>query len=258
MTDRPPHRARRAAYLASLILFATVWLTFGFGLIDFASGFATGGNPRGTQVLSAAYGAVAGILLPAAFLAQLTAATREAGFKQAALVAVAFALAGVLGLDPLPLLSIAMLAIMLWVLTRLDPGPLVLSIRRTDFSRLGATFSVIAAGPAVGYLLIMTANQRAGLDPVEQAGRAQAGGWTGAALLAITVLLLSAFGAVRRDGWRVPIWSAAAATVVFGLVSTLNLEAPGSIGLSWAVAAMAWGVLSVTVSELGARRPRRA
>ncbi len=109
-------RVRRVAFRVVLVFFALVSLTFGFGVIDFASGFTSvdDPDPLGIGVLSVAYGAVAGIVLPVAFLALLRAPQRRpAAVQQLAAVGLAFALAGTIGLDPLSFIFVGMVVVML-------------------------------------------------------------------------------------------------------------------------------------------------
>ena len=118
-------RVRGVAFRVVLVLFALVWLTFGFGVIDFASGFASvdDRDPRGIGVLSVAYGAVAGIVLAVAFLALLrTPQRRPAAVQQLAAVGLAFALAGTIGLDPLSFISVGMVLVMLAAVLALHPA----------------------------------------------------------------------------------------------------------------------------------------
>lgn len=99
----------------------------------------------------------------------------------------------------------------------------------------------------------MAANERGDVPPLD-AGRPQAGGWAGAAALAISVVLLALLAAARTKGWRIPTWSAAAAATTFGLVSILNPQAPGTGGRFWGSLAIAWSVILVAVAEWDARR----
>lgn len=243
--------ARRIAFSALAILFSLVWLTVGFGVIDLASGFLTGGDPRGTQVLSAAYGIIAGFVLPVAFLAQVGApGSKVAALQQVAAVAVAFAVAGALGLDPLSFISVGMLAVMLAVLVWLHPERGRGFARPRMPNRLIGAFAAVAALPAMAYAIAVSANQRAALPPFEEASRPQAGGWSGAAALAVTIVLVAALAAARTNGWRIPASTAGLAAVIFGLLCTLNPEAPGSVGPVWGAGAIAWGLLLVAATGL--------
>lgn len=248
VTEPPASRGRRIAFRACLLLFALFWLTIGFGIIDFASGFAPG------DVLSAAYGVIAGIVIPVGFLAQLRGSGRKvAALQQVGGVAVAFALAGALALDPLSFISVGTLTVMLAVLLGLHPARPRLLARPPGLSVPVAALTAIAAIPWIVYALRMAANERGDVPPLD-AGRPQAGGWAGAAALAIMVVLLALLAAARTKGWRIPTWSAAAAATTFGLVSVLNPQAPGTGGRFWGSLAIAWSVILVAMAEWDARR----
>lgn len=230
-------------------VFALFWLTIGFGIIDLASGFASR-STDGNEVLSAAYGVIAAMVLPAAFLVQLRAASLSvAAPQQVVAVVVAFALAGGLAFDPLSFISVATLTVMLAVLWKLRPGGLRLWPSPLASVRLVA-LTAVAAVPWFGYALKMAANGRAGLPPDESAGRPQAGGWAGAATLAMVIVLLALLAATKTRGWRLPAFSAAATALVFGLVSILNPRAPGSVGQLWGGLAIGWSVLFMGSSVL--------
>lgn len=167
--------------------------------------------------------------------------------RQLVAVAVAFAFAGVLALDPLSFVSVATLAVMLAILWRLSPEPPRLWRPRVASIRLVAV-TVVAAVPWLIHGFELAANGRAGLPPDEQAGRPQAGGWAGAVALALLVVLLGLLAATKTTGWRVPAFSAAAAALVFGLVSILNPDAPGSGGAIWGALAIGWSVMFTGIS----------
>lgn len=99
----------------------------------------------------------------------------------------------------------------------------------------------LAAVPWLVYAVQMAANQRAGLPPLD-AGRNGYGGWTGASALAIGIVLVSVLGSLRTEGWRIPAWSAGAAALVWGLLSTTAPTAPGSGGQIGGTLAMIWGL----------------
>lgn len=242
------------AFRLFLAFFAVTWLTIGFGIIDFASGFASPGEtgPDDIAVLSAAYGAVAAIVLPAAFLAQLWAPQRRlAALYQLGVAGVAFTFAGVVGLDPLSFVSVAMLVVMLAVLVYLHPArpPLLPGMHRMHRPTLGLTAA--AAAPWLFYAFTMAANSRRGLPPEESALRPQAGGWAGATAMALCVILLALLAATRTPGWRIPLWSAALTSFAFGVASLLHPDSPGSAGPLWGALAAAWSVAFIVTAELG-------
>jgi hypothetical protein len=253
-----------------LVLFALAWLTFGFGVIDFVSGFTSVGDadPLGIGVLSAAYGAVAGIVLPAAFLAMLRRPQRRpAAVQQIAAVAIGFALAGAVGLDPLSFISVATLVVMLAAVLALHPARPPLLPAADRMSRPVLLVAALSVLPWLGYALAMATNSRRNVPPEEMAARPQAGGWAGAAVLALVVVLLAVLAATRTPGWRVPLWSAALASVSFGVASLLNPALSGSPGALWGAFAVTWGLALVLAGELSQERragppsrqpPRRA
>ena len=252
-TRQGHRRARTIAFRVLLLFFALVWLTFGFGAIDFASGFTSvdDRDPLGIGVLSVAYGAVAGILLPAAFLSLLWAPQRRPmAVQQLAVVGLAFALAGTIGLDPLSFISVGMVVVMLAAVLALHPA---LPRLWPDRNRTDRPVLVVAAAGAVPWLVYAVttaAYSRAHVPPDDLAARPQAGGWAGGTVLALAVVLLALLAAIRQPGRRVPLWSAALASVAFGVVSVLNPAAPGSAGRAWGAAAVAWSLVLLLAGEL--------
>jgi hypothetical protein len=115
-------------------------------------------------------------------------------------VAVAFAYARALALDPLSFVSVATLAVMLAILWRLSPEPPRLSPPRVASIRLVAV-TVMVAVPWLIHGFDLAANGRGGLPPDEQAGRPQAGGWAGAVALALLIVLLGLLAATKTTGW---------------------------------------------------------
>ncbi len=138
---------------------------------------------------------------------------------------------------------------MLAILWGLSPERPRLRPARVASIRLFA-LTAVAAAPWLVHGLEMAANGRAGLPPDEQAARPQAGGWGGAVALALLVVLLGLLAATRTRGWRVPAFGAAVAAFVFGLVSVLNPDAPGSAGVVWGALAIGWSVLFTGASVL--------
>lgn len=208
-------------YRVCLVLFAVFWLTIGFGMIDLASGFAPGstdGNDvLSTGVLSVAYGAIAAIVLPAGFLSRLRAASRRvAALQQVVAATCAFALAGVLALDPMWRPRVA--SIRLFALTAMTVVPWL--IYGLEMQRTGA--------PACHRTSRRDGPRRA--DGPER-------------LRSLLVVLLGLLAATKTRGSRTPALSAAAASFVFGLVSILNPDAPGSAGTIWGALAIGWSVI---------------
>lgn len=255
------------------MLFALLWLTFGFGLIDLAGVVAPdveSDDPAGDiGVLGITYGAVATFLIPGAFLAQMAARYQSPGAMQQVLVlAAAFALAGTVGLDPLSFISVGILLGMLGTVYGLHPRPRPGLLRRLDPPRgLSRPIVVVVAIGAPGWLVYawhMSANSRARIDPDELASRPAAGGWAGAAVLAIAVLLLGLLAAaqtgqgsqhgVRGPSGRLPAWTVLLAVLPVAWVSVIMPSVPGSFGRAGGIAAAAWAVALVAATEVSTRR----
>ncbi len=86
----------------------------------------------------------------------------------------------------------------------------------------------------------MAANSRRSVPPEEMAVRPQAGGWAGAAVLALVVVLLAVLAAgLLRGGVAV------------------EPAFPGSPGALWGAFAVTWGLALVLAGELSPNPPRR-
>jgi hypothetical protein len=253
---------RRVVFTISVILFVLLMWYLGFGLIDLLGGFFPGGN-----VLGGAYGALAGIIIPVGVMAQVRAPDRKiAGMQQAALGVLALALAGLIATDfysptgeecdcGLFYVSVLPMAAFVALLVRLHPARRRFLAGGGRPGRVLAGLAGLAAVPWLLYAVQMAANQRAALPPLD-AGRNGYGGWTGASALAIGIVLVSILGSLRTEGWRIPAWSAGAAALVWGLLSTTAPTAPGSGGQIGGTLAMIWGVLLIAAAEWEARRGR--
>jgi hypothetical protein len=168
---------RRVVFIISVILFVLLMWYLGFGLIDLLGGFFPGGN-----VLSGAYGALAGIIIPVGVMAQVRAPERKiAGIQQAALGVVALALAGLIATDFYPptreecdcglfYVSVLPMAAFVALLVRLHPARRQFLAGGSSPSRVLAGLAALAAVPWLLYAVQMAANQRAGLPPLD-AGR---------------------------------------------------------------------------------------
>lgn len=257
-------RARRVAFKALAFFFGLIWLYFCFGLIDLSALLAGPVDEavaveEDVGVLSVAYGAVATFMVAGAFFAQAWAPRGwPAATQEIVALSVAFAAAGVLGLDALSFISVATLIAMLAILLALHP------LHRPDLrpstrsiSRPVLLVTALGVPPWLVYAWHMSANGRAHLIPDEPASRPQAGGWAGAAVLAFAVLLLALLAASRTPGWRLPLWTTAATVLAFAWVTAANPALPGSPGRIWGMLAAAWAVALLLAAETQAGSDRR-
>jgi hypothetical protein len=70
------------------------------------------------------------------------------------------------------------------------------------------------------------------------------------AAFAFTVIATGVLASLRPDGWRLTAWVAGLLPVLFGVTSLMYPSAASSLGEIWALAAIAWGVMFVTVAAL--------
>ncbi len=77
------------------------------------------------------------------------------------------------------------------------------------------------------------------------------------AAFGFTVIGVGLLASLRPDGWRVTAWVAGLLPAMLGVTSMIYPEASSSLGLVWALAAIAWGAGFVAAAELtkGAKRP---
>jgi plastocyanin len=77
------------------------------------------------------------------------------------------------------------------------------------------------------------------------------------AAFSFTIIGIGLLASLRPDGWWLPAWVAGLLPVLLGLTSLVYPDATSSLGLLWALAAIAWGVGFVAAAELtqDAERP---
>jgi hypothetical protein len=84
--------------------------------------------------------------------------------------------------------------------------------------------------------------------------------WGTMATLTLAIIATLFVAAIRAPGWRLPAWCAGLAVAAFGLASAIYPSYASSIGRSWGMGAMAFGVVFISAAEwqLLAERPGRA
>ncbi|MFW6070049.1 MAG: hypothetical protein ACOC9X_03295 [bacterium] len=120
----------------------------------------------------------------------------------------------------------------------------LLPARTPDWRLVG--MALVAAVPLLAF-----AAQQIGLQSAAVPGdeHAEFGHWVLMGGYAIAIVLLSLTAAFKRPGWRVPAWSAGVLAIVYGLGSLMMRGQASTTGIAWALAAIAWGVVFVFVSE---------
>ena len=71
------------------------------------------------------------------------------------------------------------------------------------------------------------------------------------AAFCITVPAVGFLASLRPDGWRFPAWTAGLLPVLLGVASLMYSGVDSSLGPSWSLAAIAWGLVYVASAEWG-------
>jgi hypothetical protein len=120
-------------------------------------------------------------------------------------------------------------------------------LRAFSLARLDRLMLVLVGAAAVPLLAFALTNiglQRAG--PTEHGILGHYGYMTA---LSFTVIGVGLLASARPDGSRLTAWVAGLLPAFLGLASLLFPDNEGSIGLPWALAAIAWGIAFVVVAE---------
>lgn len=113
----------------------------------------------------------------------------------------------------------------------------------------------LVAVAAVPLLVLAAAN--IGLQGTVIDDHAGLGHYGFMAAFGFTVIGVSLLASLRPDGWRLTAWVAGLLPTMLGVTSMMYPEARSSLGLVWALAAIAWGAGFVAAAELtkDAKRP---
>jgi len=248
-------RARAFALRVLVVLFALAALIPGFGLADLTTPI----NPKWHEgyVSEVGYGALAGIIIPVGFLAQLRSPERRiAGLQQVAATVPAYIAAGVLGGDDDFLPFAATVAVAVAITLALHPAPRRFVARGTTFRPVLALLALAAAVPLTVYGLEAAANQRADLPPLAFDSHGPLNSWAALAAAAFSAALVALLASLGTEGFPIAGWSAGAAAVVWGLTSLAHPNDPGSEGRVWASLAVVWALVFIAAVERERRRDR--
>jgi hypothetical protein len=117
------------------------------------------------------------------------------------------------------------------------------SVSRVNWVMLA--LAIVAAVPLLAFASTNIRLQGAVAD--EHAGMGHYGFM---AALSFTVIGAGLLASLRPDGWRLTVWVAGLLPALVGLVSVVYPDASSSLGVVWALAAIAWGVVFVAAAEL--------
>ncbi|MGH7429622.1 MAG: hypothetical protein ACREJ4_14880, partial [Candidatus Methylomirabilaceae bacterium] len=110
---------------------------------------------------------------------------------------------------------------------------------------------IIAAVPLLAF-----ASTNIGLQRTVTNDHAALGHYGFMAAFSFTVIGVGLLASLRPDGWRLTAWVAGLLPALLGLASLVFPDLDSSLGLVWALAAMAWGVAFVAAAEFIRRAGR--
>ena len=156
-------------------------------------------------------------------------------FQAATLAVLAVAVASAISKDLQGgLITVALAA----VLVALHPArPSLVRMGRTAPAPLA--LAVLAAAPAVGFVLSNATLQRGGAptDPHIEMHH-----WTGMAAFALTMPLAAIIAGLGGRNRRIVALSAGMSAALFGIISLSYSGYPGAVSTPWAIACVVWGV----------------
>jgi preprotein translocase subunit SecG len=117
------------------------------------------------------------------------------------------------------------------------------SVRRVN--RVMLALVIIAAVPLLAFASIKIGLQRTATND-----HAALGHYGFMAAFSFTVIGVGLLASLRPDGWRLTAWIAGLLPALLALASLVYPDVDSSLGLVWALAAVAWGVGFVAAAEL--------
>jgi hypothetical protein len=112
-------------------------------------------------------------------------------------------------------------------------------------NRVMLTLVIIAAVPLLAFAVTNIGLQRTVID-----GHAAMGHYGYMVAFSFTVIGVGLLASLRPDGWWLSAWVAGLLSVLLGLASVVYPDNSSSLGLVWALAAIAWGVVFVAAADL--------
>ena len=143
---------------------------------------------------------------------------------------------------PFPVLAALTLLATILHPTRRD---LFSSFTVSRVNRVMLALVIIAAVP-----LLALASTNIGLQRTVANDHAALGHYGFMAAFSVTVIGVCLLASLRPDGWRLTAWVAGLLPALLGLASVVFPDLDSSLGLVWALAAIAWGVVFVAAAEL--------
>ncbi len=150
--------------------------------------------------------------------------------------------------EPFPILSALTLIAAILHPTGRD---LFSSFSVSRVNRVMLALVIIAAVPLLAF-----ASTNIGLQRAVTSDHAALGHYGFMAAFSFTVIGVGLLASLRPDGWWLSAWVAGLLPALLGLASVVFPDVDSSLGLVWALAAIAWGVVFVAAAELTPHRIR--
>lgn len=186
-------------------------------------------------------------------LAQLRRPSNNvAGIMLALIPGVGLLLAALLSTDGSVILSVERVSVIVLAVfaALLHPtgGAFFRSFRASRVNWVMLGLIIIAAVPLLAFASTNIRLQATLLDE-----HAAVGHYGFMAAFSFTVIAVGVLASLRPDGWRLAAWVAGLLPALLGVTSLLYPDSSSSLGLVWALAAIAWGVVFVVAAELTRR-----
>lgn len=120
--------------------------------------------------------------------------------------------------------------------------------RSFSVSRLNSVMVALVIIAAVPLLVYSSTN--IGLQGTVPDDHAVAGHYGFMAAFGFTIIGTGLLASLRSSGWRLTSWVTGLLPVLLGLTSLIYPNVTSSLGLFWALAAIAWGVVFIATAEL--------
>jgi len=229
---------RRIPLRVAAAVLAVFWGLLFYGLIDLLA-FLQGPEFHDTVLLSTGWGLVFLVLVaaPLATVAVASRATASSAAAELLAVAAAVAVGALLSASPRHLALTAGLllsaALVAW-LGHASPRPI-----EWHWSTAPAAALAVAVVPAASYVWTSARSTGTGRTTDDTWGFDH---WPVQAALPVALLLVAALAAGHPRGWRLPLWTATAATIWFAVVAFVEPSLVGSLDRGWSVAVLVWAV----------------
>jgi uncharacterized cupredoxin-like copper-binding protein len=248
-------RSLRASPVFALVVLVTLGLAGVIGLMVLLMQLQPGfmGMAHGTEPHHRVHDLMYGLLFATAvvgMLAQLRRPSKNvAGMLMALIPWVGLLLAAVLSTDVVVIRSAERILVAAGTIIAVLLHPArraffrSFSVSRINWVMLALV--IIAAVPLLAF-----ASSNIGLQRTVPNDHAGMGHYGFMAAFSFTVIGVGLLASLRPDGWRLTAWVAGLLPALLGLASVVFPDASSSLGLVWAVAAIAWGVVFVGAAEL--------